>query len=304
MASCPLGTSVYAGRPNAPFRRDDLLALAELLAQYPLATVVATDAGAMPHAHLVPLVLDPTCSFTAAASSSSAAPSLLSTGAAAAAATVSLPRVPLPVASWRLLGHFAKANPHWQRCRDAAARGEQVLVLFNGSDAYISPTWMPEKKSNKGMVVPTWNYESVQLRGTFRQLSGFEKSSSSIDSSNLSSSVAATTRTAAPALDWEHVLRALITSQEGQFAKPWQLDDAPRAYVEAHAANVVTFCIERLEVVGLFKLSQNKPPATVASLRRGLHSVGDAGVLVEEGGTPMRVTQNAAVATAMGRAHL
>ena len=41
--------------------------------------------------------------------------------------------------SGRLVGHLAKANPHWQE-----ALGEKpALAVFQGPDAYITPSWYP-----------------------------------------------------------------------------------------------------------------------------------------------------------------
>ena len=59
-----------------------------------------------------------------------------------------------------LYGHFARANPHW---RDLD--GQQVLTIFNGPHAYISPTWYARKPA-----VPTWNYAVVHVEGTLELL--------------------------------------------------------------------------------------------------------------------------------------
>ena len=55
-----------------------------------------------------------------------------------------------------LYTHLAKANTHWQ----GLAR-QEVLVIFSGPHAYISPTWY-----GKGPAVPTWNYAAVHAKGT------------------------------------------------------------------------------------------------------------------------------------------
>jgi transcriptional regulator len=41
-----------------------------------------------------------------------------------------------------LQAHLARANSHWQ-CID----GQKVLIVFQGPEAYISPTWYPSKRS-------------------------------------------------------------------------------------------------------------------------------------------------------------
>ena len=57
-----------------------------------------------------------------------------------------------------LLGHVAKANPHWKELD-----GAEVLVVFPGPHAYISPSWYVEKQA-----VPTWNYVAVHVMGQCR----------------------------------------------------------------------------------------------------------------------------------------
>ncbi|MCG9965078.1 MAG: FMN-binding negative transcriptional regulator [Shewanella sp.] len=54
-----------------------------------------------------------------------------------------------------LYGHMAKANEHWKQLD-----GQQVLVVFSGPHAYISPTWYAN-----GPAVPTWNYAAVHCTG-------------------------------------------------------------------------------------------------------------------------------------------
>jgi transcriptional regulator len=65
----------------------------------------------------------------------------------------------------RLRVHLAKANPHWRLLADNP--GSTVLVVFQGADSYITPSWY-ETKRETGKVVPTWNYAMVQVRGTTR----------------------------------------------------------------------------------------------------------------------------------------
>lgn len=52
--------------------------------------------------------------------------------------------------------HMAKANPQWQEFFD-----EEVLVVFSGPHAYVSPRWYEAAER-----VPTWNYAAVHAYGT------------------------------------------------------------------------------------------------------------------------------------------
>lgn len=60
----------------------------------------------------------------------------------------------------RLLTHLARANPHWR-----ALDGAELLVIFAGPHAYISPSWYAESQS-----VPTWNYVTAHVYGIGRLL--------------------------------------------------------------------------------------------------------------------------------------
>jgi transcriptional regulator len=56
-------------------------------------------------------------------------------------------------ATQTLRGHVARANPLWRETRADI----EVLVVFQGPQAYISPGWYATK-AETGKVVPTWNY--------------------------------------------------------------------------------------------------------------------------------------------------
>ena len=58
-----------------------------------------------------------------------------------------------------LQGHLARGNAHWK-----SLDGRDALVVFQGAESYISPSWY-ESKREHGKVVPTWNYAMVQVRG-------------------------------------------------------------------------------------------------------------------------------------------
>src|SRR5690554_3732754 len=61
----------------------------------------------------------------------------------------------------RLECHLAIANPQWREFED----GAEVLIVFQGPQAYITPAWYPSKRDHD-KTVPTWNYVIVQVRGT------------------------------------------------------------------------------------------------------------------------------------------
>ena len=51
--------------------------------------------------------------------------------------------------------HMAKNNPQWKEFFD-----DEVMVLFSGPHAYISPRWYADQER-----VPTWNYATVHAYG-------------------------------------------------------------------------------------------------------------------------------------------
>jgi len=51
--------------------------------------------------------------------------------------------------------HMARANAQWKEFFD-----DEVLVIFTGPHAYVSPRWYEEKER-----VPTWNYTAVHAYG-------------------------------------------------------------------------------------------------------------------------------------------
>jgi transcriptional regulator len=60
--------------------------------------------------------------------------------------------------------HMAKTNPQWKEFFD-----DEVLVIFSGPHAYVSPRWYEEQER-----VPTWNYAAVHAYGRPRLISAPE----------------------------------------------------------------------------------------------------------------------------------
>jgi transcriptional regulator len=60
--------------------------------------------------------------------------------------------------------HMAKNNPQWKEFFD-----DEVLVVFSGPHAYVSPRWYEEEER-----VPTWNYAAVHAYGVPKIISDQE----------------------------------------------------------------------------------------------------------------------------------
>jgi transcriptional regulator len=138
-----------------------------------------------------------------------------------------------------LRAHLARANP---QLADLRAGGE-ALVIFQGPQAYVSPSWYPSKREH-GKAVPTWNYILVQAHGRPRVVDDAAWLRAQID--------------------------ALTTLQEAGRADPWAVADAPADYVTAQLKGIagVEIAIERIE--GKWKASQNQPAANHAGVVAGL----------------------------------
>ncbi len=58
-----------------------------------------------------------------------------------------------------LLGHLAKANPHWKELS-----AHPTTAIFHGPHTYITPTWYAEND------VPTWNYSVMHITGPIEMI--------------------------------------------------------------------------------------------------------------------------------------
>lgn len=146
-----------------------------------------------------------------------------------------------------LRGHWARGNPQWREIGEET-RG---LVIFNGPDAYVSPSWYQEKELS-GRDVPTWNYITVQAQGWLSVRHEPE---------------------------WlaAHV-RQLVERHEQERSDPWSIDDAPAGYITSQLPAIVgvELRIEHLEAKR--KLSQNRSREDIDGAIAGL----SAGTPVEQ----------------------
>ena len=133
-----------------------------------------------------------------------------------------------------LHAHMARANPQWR-----ALDRQAVLVVFRGTDAYVSPSLYATKQET-GKVVPTWNYAMVQVRGTARLRDQGE---------------------------WlTPQLQALTTAHEARRTHPWSVTDAPPDYIEAQKKAIVGIEIDIAALAGKWKVSKNQPEANRRSV--------------------------------------
>ena len=144
-----------------------------------------------------------------------------------------------------LIGHVARANPVWKSFSKEIAS----VVIFQGPQAYISPSWYPSKHAH-GKAVPTWNYAVVHAEGVPRTIED---------------------------ADWllAHVTQ-LSDLHESERAIPWSVSDAPRDYIDTMLKAIVGIEIPISTVSGKWKTSQNRPLPDKLGTIAGLHERGDA----------------------------
>lgn len=142
-------------------------------------------------------------------------------------------------------GHIARANPLWQAYR----AGSQALAIFQGPQAYISPSFYPSK-ANTGEVVPTWNYAVVHASGTLRFIE---------DAAWL-----------------REFVTGLTDTHEAPRSAPWKIDDAPAAYIEKMLTLIVGFEFSITALSGKWKLSQNRAQPDRDGVVRNLQAAADA----------------------------
>jgi transcriptional regulator len=125
-----------------------------------------------------------------------------------------------------LRAHVARANPLW---REGA--GTDVMAIFQGPSAYISPAWY-EEKPRSGKVVPTYNYAVVQAHGPLRAIED---------------------------PDWLLALLHRLTARhEAALPSPWSVADAPPDFIAKLLGAIVGIEIPLTRIAGKWKLSQNR----------------------------------------------
>jgi transcriptional regulator len=144
-----------------------------------------------------------------------------------------------------LRAHLARANDQY----GALKAGAEALVIFQGPQSYITPSWYPSKQEH-GKVVPTWNYAVVQAWGR---------------------------PVAIEDAAWLRVQIAELTdTQESPRAAPWAVADAPAGYVDSQLKGIFGIEIEIARIEGKWKVSQNRPEGDRVGVAEGLAAKGDA----------------------------
>jgi transcriptional regulator len=133
--------------------------------------------------------------------------------------------------------HMARANPQWQ---DFGAA--EVLVVFSGPHAYVSPRWYEETER-----VPTWNYAAVHAYGVPQIISGLAAKRAS--------------------------QRRLVESLDPQWLP--KFDSLEDRYVERMLGAIVVFEIPVARLETRWKLSQNRGRREMELIAEALDKEGE-----------------------------
>jgi len=134
-----------------------------------------------------------------------------------------------------LRSHMARANPQWRHFEF----GKEVLCIFHGPHAYISPSWYVMQHT-----VPTWNYGAVHLYGTPRLL----------DEAGLRQVVFDTTE-----------------RYESGMAVPWKIP-LTESEMDKMLKAIVGFSIAITRIEAKFKLGQNRSAEDQEKMLRALQT--------------------------------
>lgn len=143
-----------------------------------------------------------------------------------------------------LICHVARANTVWKNF----SRTLPSVFIFQGPQAYITPSWYPSKHEH-GKAVPTWNYAVVHAYGLPCVMDDRE---------------------------WllGHVSR-LSELREATQPAPWRVEDAPPDFIDGMLKAIVGVEIPIAKIEGKWKTSQNRPAPDKRGVIAGLNANGD-----------------------------
>ena len=145
-----------------------------------------------------------------------------------------------------LVGHVARANPHWQ----AFDGVRQALAVFQGPHGYISPAWYATPAK-----VPTWNYIAVHAYGT--------------------------PRIVADAGAARATIAALTESFEAGRVDPWAMSSLPAREAEKLLTALVVFEMPVVRLEGKWKLGQHMAEEDRLGAVNGLAREGGDAALID-----------------------
>lgn len=142
-----------------------------------------------------------------------------------------------------LIAHVAKSNPQVP----SLTANDRVLVIFQSTDTYITPSYYPGKPETQ-KYVPTWDFAAAHIYGPSRIIDDF---------------------------DFVRDQITLLTNQseEGK-AVPWKVTDAPERYLNAMQRAITGLEIDIVDSECKYKFEQTMSKRDAEGVVEGLEKDG------------------------------
>lgn len=180
-----------------------------------------------------------------------------------------VPSATLLPTTWRddrLLAHASSHNEQFHIPEDVAV---PCRVVIQGAHSYVSPRWYPSvqppadggeaRGRAEGRAVGTWNYSQAQIAGWLRVHRDLERLRTEVLGQGHQ-------------VDAERFEPGSPPSDAHR--GPWSPTEAPPQFLEPMLRGIIGLELEITEVVGRFKLSQNRTATDRAGVATGLRERG------------------------------
>lgn len=139
-----------------------------------------------------------------------------------------------------LLGHMAANNP---LAKLLAKQPLNIKCLFNGADCYVSPN------DAEKVYLPTWHYAKLEVKGTAQPITKPSQK--------------------------REIMAYSVAQFEDKLATQWQLSQVGENELSQSLKYIMVFRVEITEILGNFKLSQDKASETREEIKQSLYARGD-----------------------------
>lgn len=140
--------------------------------------------------------------------------------------------------------HVSSMNPITKNIE----AGKDALVIFNGGDAYVSPSWMSQRYLSK-KVQPTWVYAVVHVYCTIDFFTNDDRLQ-------------------------DHLEKA-VNFFEQNMDDPWSISEAPAGFISNLCQYIVGIRLNIKKVVAKFQLLQQRAPIDRQGAVVGLRAAGN-----------------------------
>lgn len=138
-----------------------------------------------------------------------------------------------------LHAHMAKKNHQLPSLQS----NENVLVIFESHDSYISPSYYPEKQRTH-KIVPTWDFASIHIYGKLTVVDDFDFVRTQLEN--------------------------FTNQQEAKRSEPWKVTDAPENYLKIMQKAITGLEIEIVETECKYKFEQKMGRDNIDGVVKGL----------------------------------